>query len=331
MHNTFFCRKIYLLFFGLMVFSGLSKAIVMPWQTNYQHPDAQIRVLISGEVDQQTNSVMAALDIHLVNGWKTYWRSPGEGGLAPEVDWQVSENVEGVQWLWPVPKRFDVAGIQTFGYPGSITIPLSFKVSDLNKPVWLNGTFWLPTCTNMCVLTDYPLDITFTPSELIADGEAQYLINKSLARVPGFMPDGGMKADSLIWDETNKVIKLSVESETGWVNPDVILDGIEEVSFGEPEVVINDSSLEAIINVDSLFGDFNLGGQALNVTLIDQGLAVEQRLYIQSGVAESVAQTPVFDILLMLFVRAIRWVYFEPDALCSSGSWIKSFRHYWCF
>jgi suppressor for copper-sensitivity B len=27
------------------------------------------------------------LDVALEKGWKTYWRSPGEGGIAPAIAW----------------------------------------------------------------------------------------------------------------------------------------------------------------------------------------------------------------------------------------------------
>ncbi|MGS6249610.1 protein-disulfide reductase DsbD domain-containing protein, partial [Enterobacter mori] len=53
------------------------------------------------------------LDVALEKGWKTYWRSPGEGGVAPAIVWH--QRVEAT-WRWPTPERFDVAGITTQGY-----------------------------------------------------------------------------------------------------------------------------------------------------------------------------------------------------------------------
>jgi DsbC/DsbD-like thiol-disulfide interchange protein len=53
---------------------------------------AQIEGLISAEIVQGGRDVdgkpMAAIVLTLQQGWKTYWRSPGEGGgIPPEIDW----------------------------------------------------------------------------------------------------------------------------------------------------------------------------------------------------------------------------------------------------
>lgn len=53
------------------------------------------------------------LDVACGKGWKTYRRSPGEGGVAPAIKWH--QPVEAI-WRWLVLQRFDVAGITTQGY-----------------------------------------------------------------------------------------------------------------------------------------------------------------------------------------------------------------------
>ena len=50
------------------------------------------------------------LDVKLEDGWKTYWRSPGEGRCAC---YRPEEEMPAVDWFWPTPARFEVANITT--------------------------------------------------------------------------------------------------------------------------------------------------------------------------------------------------------------------------
>ena len=52
------------------------------------------------------DTVPLGLDIRLKPGWKTYWRSPGDAGLAPQLDWSGSTNLAETTIAWPAPRRF---------------------------------------------------------------------------------------------------------------------------------------------------------------------------------------------------------------------------------
>jgi Uncharacterized protein predicted to be involved in C-type cytochrome biogenesis len=59
-----------------------------------------------------------------------------------------------MDWRWPVPQRFEVAGISTQGYHGNVTFPITLHGK---LPEKLSGVLTLSTCSNVCILTDYPL------------------------------------------------------------------------------------------------------------------------------------------------------------------------------
>ena len=49
--------------------------------------------------------VIAGVELQLGDGWKTYWRSPGDaGGVPPFFDWSGSENVKDTAVLYPAPE-----------------------------------------------------------------------------------------------------------------------------------------------------------------------------------------------------------------------------------
>lgn len=60
-----------------------------------------------------------------------------------------------------MPQRFDVAGITTQGYHGDVSFPLTLR-GDV--PTILSGVLTLSTCSNVCILTDYPFSLNMTAS-----------------------------------------------------------------------------------------------------------------------------------------------------------------------
>ena len=78
-----------------------------------------------------TNAVENSMDFHfgihfrMKPGWKIYWRSPGDAGYPPQMDWAVSTNLAKVNTNWPVPIRFSVVGLETLGYKNEVVIPLN--------------------------------------------------------------------------------------------------------------------------------------------------------------------------------------------------------------
>jgi DsbC/DsbD-like thiol-disulfide interchange protein len=100
---------------------------------------------------------IAALKITLKDGWKTYWRVPGEGGIPPQFDWSGSENIKAVAIHWPTPKVFEINGLQSYGYSDEFILPLSLEVGDANRPLRLKAAVSMGVCETVCV----PINLQF--------------------------------------------------------------------------------------------------------------------------------------------------------------------------
>ena len=61
-------------------------------------------------------------------GWHTYWRNPGDSGLATRLQLTLPEGVTADPIDWPAPQRFEVEGIVNFGYGGRVLLPLRLHV-----------------------------------------------------------------------------------------------------------------------------------------------------------------------------------------------------------
>lgn len=108
---------------------------------------------------------MAAIDLRLTPGWKTYWRSPGETGIPPVFDWSGSQNLRHVRILWPRPHIFDVNGVRTLGYGGGLVLPVEVTPIDPARPVTLRIRMELGVCRDVCLPADVAVEAELQPGE----------------------------------------------------------------------------------------------------------------------------------------------------------------------
>ena len=132
---------------------------------------------------------MAALSITLSPGWKTYWRSPGEAGIPPVLDFAGSSNLQAVRLHWPSPAVFDVNGYQTIGYHDRLILPIEVTPQRAGQPVDLHLTVDMGVCRDICVPAHLDLEAT-----LLVDGTPDPAIRAALAAGPAAAADRGLTA-----------------------------------------------------------------------------------------------------------------------------------------
>jgi len=93
---------------------------------------------------------MAALRLDLAPGWKTYWRSPGEGGIPPLFDWSASDNLGAVRVHWPLPEVWTTNGLRAIGYGGTLVLPIEVRPADPGRPVVLSVVADIGVCADIC-------------------------------------------------------------------------------------------------------------------------------------------------------------------------------------
>lgn len=94
---------------------------------------------------------MAALELRLAPGWKTYWRAPGDIGIPPRFDWRGSRNLRGVEIEWPTPQPIDQGGMTSIGYQGTVLLPLHILAQKQGRDVTLSGTVDIGVCQDVCI------------------------------------------------------------------------------------------------------------------------------------------------------------------------------------
>ncbi|HIF9187802.1 TPA: protein-disulfide reductase DsbD family protein [Photobacterium damselae] len=261
----------------IMSLSVHASTLTTGWVHNPQHPPVAVRLMLTGEKNEANKTVEGLLEVKLDKDWKTYWRSPGEGGTAPSINWELSSNLNSVDWHWPLPKRYEFLGVETLGYKHDVIFPMTFHLDDMNKPVFLSGKLTMSSCTSICVLTDYELSLDFNPEKLVPSVDAMVLYNKGNSLVP--KPSTAVELTQVSYDEAKKIVSIVATNKAGWTNPDVFVDGqskpVKQTSFLTPKIDVSGEQLIAQVPVSSWFGTPKLVGEPLSVTITDKDIAVE--------------------------------------------------------
>ncbi|WP_421341798.1 protein-disulfide reductase DsbD family protein [Aeromonas veronii] len=242
------------LLLGGLLWQSMGLASDTGWLTSPQNDHARVRLQADRSTADQTRIL---LDVELESGWKTYWHSPGEGGIAPQILWH--EPIAALQWHWPVPRHFEVAGLSTQGYQGDVTFPLSLHYPT-GQP--LKGTLRLSTCSNVCILTDYPFTLT-------VDGAAPANFDFAWAKAMSTLPQPLPAETRVELGYQHNQLQLRAERAEGWQQPSLFIDALEGTEFGKPALEVEGNTLIARVPVsDGWQGDApDLRGQSLGLLL----------------------------------------------------------------
>jgi DsbC/DsbD-like thiol-disulfide interchange protein len=164
-----------------------------------------IDILDGGRTAQGT--YLAAVRLTLSDGWKTYWRAPGDAGIPPQFDWRGSRNLGDVSIIWPTPTVFVQNGMQSIGYHHQLVLPVEITPATPGAPVHLRGQVEIGLCKDVCIpgtLTfDHEMDLTADRNPAIAAALAQRPYSSTEAKVQSatcrLSPiEGGLRIDAQI-------------------------------------------------------------------------------------------------------------------------------------
>jgi suppressor for copper-sensitivity B len=209
--------------------------------------------LISPYSQNDGKNLLIGLEYEMEPGWKTYWKSPGDGGFAQSISWQNSTNIKNVNILWPTPVEFEILGLTSLGYQNDIIFPLEIELEDELQNTFLNLHVTFLICKDVCIPGDATvfLEIPFGEKKLT---DNYFNLEKALSLLPeedlnsSYINEISLKTFS---DNQNSVIQLQFESDKSFYNPKIFLHS----PFGLPVVKnsINYSSNNKKITTDFRF------------------------------------------------------------------------------
>ena len=233
----------------------LSAALLPGWQTS-------------------SGSHMAAVDLSLAPGWKTYWRSPGDAGIPPSFDWSGSRNVASVRIHWPAPSVFHSNGMQSIGYHDRLLLPVEVNPVDPTLPVVLSVRLSIGICDEICL----PATVALR-SDLVSPGAPDAGIKAALAARAATAHEARVTSVSCTVEPITDGLRLTARIEL----PDPGTSEVVAVETADPAVwvaepVAQRTSGELVAVTELVPADgapFALDRSGLTLTILAAGRAVE--------------------------------------------------------
>lgn len=260
---------------GLVSASGDALAAASDWAVEEQ---VKVRLLSAGKT-AAAETVKLGLEFDLKPGWKIYWRSPGDAGFPPAIDWAGSRNLAAGEIAWPVPHRFSLFGLETFGYGDRVVLPIEARVENPGEALSLTAAVDYLICEEICIPYQANLSLDLPAGPESRSPEA-FLIESFSRQVPGQGAERGLSIETAVLTGSLEapVLAVTARSETPFSEPDLLVEGPPGFSFAKPEVTLSEGGLLAEIRVAASGVQENqvLEGKQLTLTVTDGLRGLEQ-------------------------------------------------------
>ncbi|MEM7238343.1 MAG: protein-disulfide reductase DsbD domain-containing protein [Pseudomonadota bacterium] len=218
---------------------------------------------------------MIGLALSMAPEWKTYWRSPGEAGIPPTIDWSGSQNVASTEVFWPRPEVFTSFGMLTIGYQNHVILPVRLTPSDPSAPIELDVSLDLGVCRDICVL-----ETTQISAMIPVDSQAGAdLVSDAMAQVPASGADQGMEHATckITGAGSDRDFSASLVFDQPITSPMVLLEGPEGVWFHRTETVASDTQIDVASKLSILFDDVWVSRKDVRMTVLADNMAADIR------------------------------------------------------
>ncbi len=253
-------------------------AAATPWVGDAH---AAARLIAAVAATGATATVEAGLEIRLMPGWHAYWRSPGDAGIPPSIDFAGSTNLAHADIGWPAPTRFSVQGLETAGYEHDVVLPVALTLQQARRPLDLHAVVDYAACADICVPYSAKLDLALPAGPAAPTPEAP-LIAAARGRVATDLARAGLALLSATVGGPGHDAALTVSLQAAdhrLQSPDLFVEGLAGGSPGRPEVALSEAGHRARLSVP-LRGTDAAGviGKDLTLTLVDGLWAAEFRV-----------------------------------------------------
>jgi suppressor for copper-sensitivity B len=271
----------------------------------FRSPQSSAQLVSAVEGVGDLGTIPLALHILLQPGWKTYWRSPGDAGFPLQVDVAGSTNVAEAKLAWPVPHRFQLFGLQTFGYGTEVAFPLMVTPVTAGAPVALKAKIRYLVCEQICVPQDGDLALDL-PGGGATPSEHAPLVNRFTSLVPRGGERLGWSVERVAIDRQSQLV-VDVKSRSEVLNaPDVIVEGAAHFSFGPPEVELSADRHAARLRVavERIGKGPEVADSDLVLTLFDGARGMETMarpvpILAAASISSWIALLPILGIALL--------------------------------
>lgn len=237
--------------------------------------NAQVRLIAVGVDDN--GRIAGGIEIAIDPGWKTYWRSPGDAGVAPLIDFSGSTNLDGpVVVEYPVPHRLDDGYAVTNVYENHVVLPLTAVAVDPKAETELVLSLDIGVCADICIPEHFDLTLALAPGE--SDESAGTILVDARRALPGRPEPGVFDVDSVSrvgGTDKRPVFEIHLVAPNA-ATAEIFVEGPVDWYPAMPTLISSDAAHATFsVEFNRLGSKTPIGGNTFTVTIVANGRAIE--------------------------------------------------------
>ncbi|HVU08481.1 MAG TPA: protein-disulfide reductase DsbD domain-containing protein [Verrucomicrobiae bacterium] len=124
----------------------------------------QAKLILSADTTKPGDTIWAGVDLKMEPDWHTYWKNPGDAGMATSIKWQLPPGISAGEIQWPLPEKLPPLEVTTYGYENEtvllvpLTISTNLSASELNLKA---NVSWLE-CKDVCIPAEQDVEAKLT-------------------------------------------------------------------------------------------------------------------------------------------------------------------------
>ena len=209
-----------------------AKADTGPWQGNEYF---EARLISAVTATGEAPSLEAGLEFRLSPGWKVYWRSPGDAGLPPELDFTGSGAVAGHHLSFPAPTRFSILGFDSYGYSDAVILPLRLDLVRAGRDLVVAAGLEGLVCSDICIPVQEVLTLSVPAGEAKPSSHARRMA-EFRSSVPSAGTAGGVSLRGVAIDGEGLSLALErVGQPLTRLDGDIFIEAASGYGFTSPQ------------------------------------------------------------------------------------------------
>jgi suppressor for copper-sensitivity B len=230
------------------------------------------------------DTVKAVIEVTPQSGWKTYWRTPGDAGLAPGFDWKGSTNFKSATVSYPAPHRVIEVGLDNLVYKERTLFPVDIAVEKPGEAVSLKLRLDLLVCKEICVPEKRELTLDLPAGEATPSADAK-IHDEAVAALPkkaeGEIVFTSAWLDAGMDNKSYVIVKARLKDAPG-ADADLFIEHPAPFTYGKPvfskdgEETVMRAEIHSTETFDAMKAEFAKADFTL--TYADKGAAYEGTL-----------------------------------------------------
>ncbi|HLX72824.1 MAG TPA: protein-disulfide reductase DsbD domain-containing protein [Verrucomicrobiae bacterium] len=156
------------------------------WASAAQAAHTQAQLVLANTTARPGDTVLAGVHLKMESGWHTYWKNPGDAGMATKIKWELPPGVTNGDTEWPLPQKLPPEEVTTYGYENEVVLLVPLKLaSDLKPgPLTLKAKVSWLECKEQCIPASAEVQATLDVGNETKTSPDAALLNLWMSKTP---------------------------------------------------------------------------------------------------------------------------------------------------